>query len=181
MVSGRKPQTKEKDVSDNRIDARFAKLIQTKKMMNILLKAFGGGEFTHDQANIALYGTGFSFNSVINQCGAAKTREETSSKTIVNDSCYDFWRYTSAAGWVRDCDSESEAEIFVAQFGGKYEFVHREPTYDIEVKRYYYTLTPANLKVYGCIPFEQEKADVIAGLNEQIEDAKKKIAFLESL
>lgn len=168
------------------IQAQINRAAQVKNAMDVLTRAFGDGEeFTRKQAEkvLRLYDTSVSFDAILKHHGVIKTREEEFSITVSgNDKSTFYYLYTSETGYTQKIYFKYDAEQVVKRFGGRYELVqHNDEDYDINVKRYYYALTPAKLKLFNCYNIEREKAIALAKLNEQMADLKKKIAFLESI
>lgn len=168
------------------IQAQINRAAQVKAAMDVLAANFADGEeFTRKQAEntLRLHDTGVSFDAILKHGGVAKTREEEFTITVSgnNESTF-YYLYTSETGYTQKIYFKYDAEQVVERFGGSYELVqHNGEDYDINVKRYYYTLTPAKLKLFNCYNIEREKALVLAKLNEQMAELKKEIALLESI
>lgn len=168
------------------IQAQINRAEQVKNAMDVLTANFGDGEeFTRKQAEnvLRLHDTGVSFDAILKHHGVTKAREEIFSMTIHDSNTFrSYYLYTSETGYTQKCYSRRDAEEIVERFGGKYELVqHNGEDYDIDVKRFYYTLTPAKLKLFNCYDIEREKALALAKLNEQMAKLKKDITLLESL
>lgn len=166
------------------LQAQINRAAQVKDAMDVLARAFGDGEeFTRKQAEkvLRLYDAGVSFDAIVKHNGVTKIREEEFTITVSGDNKF-YYLYTSETGYTQKIYSEYDAEQVVERFGGRYELVqHNGEDYDIDVKRYYYTLTPAKLKLFNCYDLEREKALALAKLNEQMAKLKKNIALLESI
>ncbi len=166
------------------IQSQINRAEKVKDAMSVLLNIFGTEEeFTRKQATNALRGTGVSFDTIVSRDGATKTREEEFSITV-SDGEEDYYLYTSESGkWTYHCYYETEAKKYVERLGGTYKFIaaNNNDKRDINVKRYYYALTPASLKLIDSSDIEREKAIALAKLNKQMEELKKQIALIESL
>ncbi len=163
------------------IQSQINRAEKVKYAMNVLLNIFGTEEeFTRKQATNALRGTGVSFDTIVSRDGATKTREEEFSITISEDGG-DYYLYTSPTGYTEKFWWEDQVKKTVKKFGGTYKFVAYGEDRDINVKRYYYALTPASLKLIDSSDIEREKAIALAKLNKQMEELKKQIALIESL
>lgn len=148
--------------------------------MDTLTSALGlETEFTRKQAETVLRGTGVSFDALVKSGGVTKSREESFTVTVRNDDI--FWRYTSLTGRVENFYVKWFATEAVKRYGGSYEEVPLGATYDVEAKRFYYTLTPDTLKPFGPRDIEREKAAAIKKLEKEIIEMRAEIAFLETL
>lgn len=149
--------------------------------MDTLTSALGlETEFTRKQAEAVLRGTGVSFDALVKSDGVTKSREEGFTVTVTNYAA-PLWRYTSLTGRVKTFGRERQAAAFVDIYGGSYEKVSMGDTYETEARRFYYTLTPDALKLFGPRDIEREKAAAIKKLEKEIAEMKAEIAFLETL
>ena len=150
--------------------------------MDTLTSALGlETEFTRKQAEAVLRGTGVSFDALVKSDGVTKSREEGFTVTVTNHAT-PFWQYTSLTGRIKTAfGRERQAAAFVDMYGGSYEKVSMGDTYETEAKRFYYTLTPDTLKLFGPNDIEREKAAAIKKLEKEIAEMRAEIAFLETL
>lgn len=77
--------------------------------------------------------------------------------------------------------SKSREETFTTTVRNYDYYISSDEFVDIDVKRFYYVLTPARLKLIDRDRLEHEKALAIAKLNKKIAELNAQIALLESL